>query len=395
MAVGKGPPPKPPKVDLDDLVKRWEADKKSRLFLTLAEEYRRLDMIDAAMSVLREGLKHHAAFAPAHVALARCLVAKGQLSLAQAELEPIVKRSPDNLLAGKLLAQVLQDRGESTKALQVLKALAPFAATDPEVGERIAALETVVSPARAAPPAPPAPVAAPAADATPHGEGETHDTGEFLTGDFEVPTAGRAAPIAAAQLPSALPFDFGGGPLSPMTPPAASAVDFEAPSSAPAAASDPASASGPLEEDLFGGAELPPPPRPEPIDASLLAPRAEAPPQDEFTSMTLAELYESQGALAQAAAIYERLLAARPDDPELRRAVQRCQSGTAGAPGKVVERVAAPPSAPQAPRWAPVRARSATPAREESAKPPTRNARKAVPELRKLLAAARAARMRQ
>jgi tetratricopeptide (TPR) repeat protein len=392
MAVGKGPPPKPPKVDLDDLVKRWEADKKSRLFLTLAEEYRRLDMVDAALSVLREGLKHHAAFAPAHVVLARCLVAKGQLSLAQAELEPIVKRSPDNLMAGKLLAQVLQDRGEATRALQVLRTLAPFAATDPEVGERMAALESRVQPARAAP-------VAPAAEAALPVEAETHETGEFLTGDFESPGGTSAALRSAAppKLPSGLPFDFGGGPGSPgpvaqpiESPPSASGLELES-----EAGLDIEMAT-PLDVDLFGGDDLPPPPRPEPLDANLLAPRGEAAPaQDEFTSMTLAELYESQGALAQAAAIYERLLAARPEDAELRRAVARCRAAPSGEPAKVVERVAAPPAAPQAPRWAPVRPRAPAPVREEPRKLAPRDTAHAVRELRKLLAAARAVRMRQ
>ena len=118
MAVGKGQgPPKAPKVDLDDLVRRWEADKKSRLFLPLADEYRRQDQVDAAISVLREGLKVHPTFVPAHVTLARCLMAKGQPAQAQAELEPIHKKAPDNMLKFALSLGQLNRRPDACGAL--------------------------------------------------------------------------------------------------------------------------------------------------------------------------------------------------------------------------------------------------------------------------------------
>ena len=43
------PPKKRPSTD--QLLRRWEADKKSRIFLQLAEEYRRQDFVDAAHDV--------------------------------------------------------------------------------------------------------------------------------------------------------------------------------------------------------------------------------------------------------------------------------------------------------------------------------------------------------
>ena len=118
----------PPKIQ--ELKERYERDPGSRIFLQLAEEYRKQDYVDSALSVLKEGLRHHPTWQPAHVALARCLLAKRQHAEAQAELEKVLAKSPDNILAGKLLATVLETRGESRRALAVLEKLVPFAPDD-------------------------------------------------------------------------------------------------------------------------------------------------------------------------------------------------------------------------------------------------------------------------
>lgn len=93
LGKSMAPPPKK-RPDTGELLRRWEADKKSRIFLQLAEEYRKQDFVDAAVSVLRDGLKHHPNFQPAHVALARCFMSKSQWTEAQAELERVHAKSP-------------------------------------------------------------------------------------------------------------------------------------------------------------------------------------------------------------------------------------------------------------------------------------------------------------
>lgn len=332
MAAAKGQGSgKPPRVDTDELLKRWEADKKSRVFLQLADEYRKQDQIDAALGVLREGLKVHPTFQPAHVGLARCLLAKGQLAEAQAELEPIVRKSPDNLLAGKLLAEVLEERGEGQRALAILGAILPFAIDDPEVSQRVAELE-----ARLTPPG--------------TGESEASDTAEFRAHDTTRPTqVAEASPIARAAEAA-----FDDAPL----------VESDEPF--PAVLSDDVDGDG--APDL--GDALPMPVPSEPVPAELLgSARGEDTPavesaEDEFASVTLAELYESQGGASEAAAIYARLLARRPDDVALRRSLERCRARMDGRDvvTSIIESVAAPAPTLARPRWEPVRPRAGAPA---------------------------------
>jgi tetratricopeptide (TPR) repeat protein len=338
MAAAKGPGPgKPPKVDTDELLKRWEADKKSRIFLQLADEYRKQDQIDAALGILREGLKHHATFLPARVVLARCLLAKGQLAQAQAELEPIVKKAPDNLLAGKLLAEVLEERGEGQRALAILNAMLPFAIDDPEVAQRVADLEARLTP----------PIT---------GDGGASDTAEFRAHDSTRPLE------VATSVPDSSP------PPAPSRP-----VLVEEPRAEEDPFGDVLAGDGDGDDSPPGMADVLVIPVPaEPVPAELLgSTRGEAGSladngEDEFASLTLAELYESQGAASEAAAIYARLLARRPDDAAIRRSLERCQARMAGTDvaASIIESVAAPAPTLSRPRWEPVRPRAVQPVAE-------------------------------
>ncbi|GEM_PF-5422465 len=60
-------------------------------------------------------------------------------------------------------------------------------------------------------------------------------------------------------------------------------------------------------------------------------PAASAPAASPDT-VTLAEIYAGQGLTAQAAAIYRRLLAKNPQDPDLRRRLQELEPGQGAAP---------------------------------------------------------------
>jgi hypothetical protein len=101
---------------------------------------------------------------------------------------------------------------------------------------------------------------------------------------------------------------------------------------------------GPIADDLLG------PPR---------SPEAPADSDDDFTSLTLAELHESQGAHEEAARLYERLLARNPSDADLRRSLERCRARIEGRPMAAAAASRSSSEAPSRPRWEPVRPRSA------------------------------------
>lgn len=361
----------PPKkrVDTAELVRKWQADKKSRVFLQLAEQYRKDDYVDAALTVLREGLQHHPNFQPAHVALARCLLAKRELAAAQAELEAVTAKSPDNLMAGKLLADVLEERGERSRALEVLQRLSPFALEDPEVGARVEQLE--------------AQLATPLRRTSGSGETSEYGTSEFATesgdtqgfdtGGGQGESAAIEAPAEPAAAAAAVPEPVPPEPTP--EPPAARFAESQGSDEAvvaPEAEAEVGSSPLRLDDDEltpppmpaarvepFGGAETSGPvedaePGGGPLDDLLGTPpdAVDDSEPDALASRTLAELHEAQGSYEEASAIYEKLLSARPGEPALRAALERCRA--AASPRAVVAGPEPAPAAPpERPDWRP------------------------------------------
>ena len=83
----------------DELKQRWEADKTSRIFVHVAEEYRRRDAIEEALEVLEVGLKSHPNSLAAKVVLGRCLLEVGRVEGAREALADVIARDPTNLVA--------------------------------------------------------------------------------------------------------------------------------------------------------------------------------------------------------------------------------------------------------------------------------------------------------
>ncbi len=103
--------------EIEKLRARVEKDPNSRLFLPLAEEYRKLGMQDEAISVILGGLERQPAYTSAHVALGRIYLEKNMVEEAKKEFEAVVRAIPDNLFAHRKLADIYRDRGETEKAI--------------------------------------------------------------------------------------------------------------------------------------------------------------------------------------------------------------------------------------------------------------------------------------
>ena len=79
---------------LAELRRRWEDDPGSRLFLQLAEEYRRVGRREEAMEVLRRGLEAHPQQVSGLVSLGRLHLEMGQPKEAAEALERAVTSIP-------------------------------------------------------------------------------------------------------------------------------------------------------------------------------------------------------------------------------------------------------------------------------------------------------------
>ncbi len=103
--------------EIEKLRVRVEKDPNSRLFLPLAEEYRKSGMLDEAISVIMQGLERQPGYTSARVALGRLYLEKNMIGEAKEEFEAVVKAIPDNLFAHRKLADIYRDSGETEKAV--------------------------------------------------------------------------------------------------------------------------------------------------------------------------------------------------------------------------------------------------------------------------------------
>jgi tetratricopeptide (TPR) repeat protein len=294
-----------------DLERRLDMDPGSRLFVSLAEEYRKLGRFKQALSALQKGLLAHPGYVAAQVALGRVYVEVGQSTDAIATFTKVLVADPGNLVASKSLADIYLARGDKLEALKKLK-LCRALSGDRKVDEAITGLEAQVeprppTPTRQVKKAPAEPPPAPkfhetdksrrrsSARPTNQAAAELSDAFEITSLEFHpgddsggvasedpfpfVPT--RDTAIASASTSSPAPAAPAPAPPSDAVTPAAPA--FETPQAPPIAANQaPPIATSQAPPIAAAAAEPPPAPLPPPVAAP--APPAIHPVLDSPTS---------------------------------------------------------------------------------------------------------------
>jgi tetratricopeptide (TPR) repeat protein len=107
--------------EIERLKERVDKDPNSKLFVPLAEEYKKIGMPDEAIETLSQGIKRHPGYMSAHVALGKILVDKGMLDEASKEFDKVVRTIPDNLYAHKRLAEIYSALNKKEKAIEEFK----------------------------------------------------------------------------------------------------------------------------------------------------------------------------------------------------------------------------------------------------------------------------------
>jgi tetratricopeptide (TPR) repeat protein len=104
--------------EIEKLREKVEKDPNSKMYVPLAEEYRKEGMLDQAIEVLKKGLEKQPGYMSARVSLGKIYLEKGQMDEARVEFENVVKLIPDNLYAHKKLAEIYRDTGKKDLAIQ-------------------------------------------------------------------------------------------------------------------------------------------------------------------------------------------------------------------------------------------------------------------------------------
>jgi tetratricopeptide (TPR) repeat protein len=106
-------------------IKKYEdmlaRDPHSYCFAPLAEIYRKLGLLDDAITVAVKGCEIHPDYVGGFMALGRAYYEKGLKEESKAALERVVRGTPDNLLAQKLLCHIYMEHGDSDSARKSLQ----------------------------------------------------------------------------------------------------------------------------------------------------------------------------------------------------------------------------------------------------------------------------------
>ena len=104
--------------DIERLKEKISRDPNSKLFVPLAEEYKKAGMLDEAIEVLTGGLENQPGYLSARVSLGKIFIERGMLPEARTEFEKVIASIPDNLYAHKKLAEIYKDLGDKDKAIK-------------------------------------------------------------------------------------------------------------------------------------------------------------------------------------------------------------------------------------------------------------------------------------
>jgi tetratricopeptide (TPR) repeat protein len=118
--------------EIEKLRERVEKDPNSKLFVPLAEEYRKEGMLDDAVSVLLKGIEKQPGYMSARVSLGRIYLEKGMPNEARTEFECVVRSIPENLYAQKKLADIYRGTGEKDLAIRSYRTVLKLNAMDEE-----------------------------------------------------------------------------------------------------------------------------------------------------------------------------------------------------------------------------------------------------------------------
>jgi tetratricopeptide (TPR) repeat protein len=117
-------------------IKKYEdilaKDPKSYCFAPLSELYRKLGLLDDAIGVAQRGTDIHPEYIGGYMALGRAYFEKGIKDSSKEALERVAKATPENILAQKILSQIYFEEGNTQAAEKALQLLVAFNPEDVE-----------------------------------------------------------------------------------------------------------------------------------------------------------------------------------------------------------------------------------------------------------------------
>jgi tetratricopeptide (TPR) repeat protein len=127
--------------DIERLKEKIEQDPTSKLFVPLAEEYKKAGKLDEAIEVLTKGLEKQPGYLSARVSLGKIYIESGKLQEAVTAFEKVIAVIPDNLYAHKKLAEIYKDLGKRDEAIGEFKTVLRINPADAWAATTLASLQ--------------------------------------------------------------------------------------------------------------------------------------------------------------------------------------------------------------------------------------------------------------
>jgi len=131
--------------DIEKLKEKVVKDPNSKLFVPLADEYRKAGMFDEAISVLLKGLDNQPGYMSARVSLGKVYLEKKMVVEAKAEFERVISAIPDNLFAHKKLAEICKESGDTERAILEYKTVLRLNSLDEDAMSNLEELQNKLS----------------------------------------------------------------------------------------------------------------------------------------------------------------------------------------------------------------------------------------------------------
>ena len=307
----------PRSAGLDALLAAYRVAPEGKIFAPLADAYRRAGRLEDAAQVLEKGTGLHPDYVSALVLLALVQRDLGHDADAEATLDRVLALDPENLVALKSRATRALVQGEATRAealVEKLYGLDPYDRDTQQLRDAVRAQRN--------PPPFPGVIApeTPAAATLPRSEPQRPAPAPPPAAAWSQPPP--AAPTPAPPPPTPLRLERPAA--ANWSPPAAGAVPPSAPPSSP---SVPAASEWDVQRDADRIVI-----RPRPLSGATPSPTPSPPRSDEFSTLTLARIYESQGYVDKAMAIYVELQRRHPGNQEIEARLQALRQRAAASP---------------------------------------------------------------
>ena len=127
--------------EIERLREKTEKDLNSKLFVPLAEEYKKAGMYDEAIDALIKGLEKQPAYLSARVSLGKIYIERGMFADAMAEFEKVIAAIPENLYAHKKLAEIYRELGDKDKAIREFRNVLKLNPLDEWAASSLSSLE--------------------------------------------------------------------------------------------------------------------------------------------------------------------------------------------------------------------------------------------------------------